>query len=86
MTSGRDHTPAEHEGAVMDDEWHALEQYLLTRLGGAHERASAEPAEPPVPPIAIVDPTIDATIVPTIDPDDAPASPAAALGVPPARG
>ena len=78
MTSGRDHTPAEHEGAVMDDEWHALEHYLLTRIGRT-EGARAEPPEPPVtePPM---------TRIPTVDPDDTPALPATALEVRRARG
>ena len=70
MTSGRDHTPAEHEGAVMEDEWHALEHYLRTRTAPVREPAASDPPEPVV-------------ALPRVDPDDLPTPPPAALGAPP---
>jgi hypothetical protein len=57
----------------MDDEWHALEHYLLTRTGRARG-AGTEAPEPSVAPIA------------TVDPDDPPAPSDAPREVRPARG
>jgi hypothetical protein len=59
----------------MDDEWDALEHYLLARATPAPRGASAEPAVAPV-----------VVTIPTLDPDDVPAPPVAALGAGPPAG
>ena len=59
----------------MDDEWNALEHYLLTRAPRSPDRADAEAPEPAV-----------VVAIPTLELDEVPAAPVVVLGAGPAPG